>query len=270
MAEKKKPKTVDEIVSEYQKFHHKAGKGFADRIKKFEEFHDPENIHGRQFALHAQYTLFGKPGKEKEFPGAYNQAYKVLDKFLEDDNDKLEDDDKLAQILETYADNVLQKTLGESTFKKFMENAEKDNKMNKKELREFKGQLLGQFHPDGEGRPGNIFAENYLKELRGKKKIELIEHLKTLSERVKETYSSHLRNKALEGLISEEDRLDMAKYITPIFQERGLKHKKPHIVRSANEQASHYGALLQGGTETLMKEAGYKPLKYEKKKEEKK
>ncbi len=269
MAERKKPKSVDEIISEYQKFHHKAGKGFKDRIKKFEEFNDPENIHRQQFAHHAHYTVFGKPGKEKEYPGAYNVTYQVLDKLLEDDADKLEDEDKLAQILETYADTVLQKSMGDK-FRATMEHAEKEGKWWKKDLREFKGELMGQFLPDNQGHPTNIFSEPYMKNLKGKKKIELVEHLKSLSERVREGYANHLQQKALEGLISEDDRLDMAKYVSPIFEERGLKHKKPHITRSAGEQASHYGALLQGGTETLIKEAGYKPIKYQKKEEKKK
>ncbi len=260
----KKPKSVDEIISDYQKFHHKAGKGFKDRIKKFEEFHDPDNIHAQQFAHHAHYTVFGKPGKEKEYPGAYNVAYKVLDKHLEGDADKLEDEDKLTQILETYTDTFLQKAMGDN-FKKTMEHAEKEGKLSKKDLRELKGQLMGMYHTDDNGRPVNILSEEFIKRLKGKKKLDLIDELRGISENVKKSYTGHLQQKALEGLLTEEDRLDMAKYISPIFEERGLKHKKPHIMRSAEEQASHYGALLQGATETLIKKAGYEPIKYQKK-----
>lgn len=271
MAEKKKAKSIDEIIAEYQKFHHKAGKDFKDRIKKFEEFNDPENIHAQQFAHHAHYTVFGKPGKEKKYPGAYNEAYKKLDKHLANDDDKfdkLEGEDKLAEILETYADTVLQKAMGDK-FKKTMEHAEKEGKLNKKELRKFKGQLMGMFYKDERGNPINILDDENLKDLKEKKKLDLIDELREMSEGVKKSYTNFLQQKAMEGLISEDDRLEMAKYITPIFQERGLKHQNPHITRSAAEQASHYGVLLHGGTETLMKQAGYKPLKHEKKDKEK-
>lgn len=261
---KKKPKSIDEIISDYQKFHHKAGKGFKERIKKFEEFNDPENMHAQLFAHHAHYTVFGKPGKEKEYSGAYNETYKKLDKLLEDDADKIEDEDKLAEILETYADTFLQKAMGDK-YKKTVEHAGKEGKLNKKELRQFKGQLMGQFYKDERGNPINIFDEENLKELKGKKKLDLIDELKEMSEGVKKSYTNFLQQKAMEGLISEDDRLEMAKYLTPIFEERGLKHQKPHITRSVVEQASHYAALLHGGTETLMKQAGYKPAKYEKK-----
>ena len=142
--EDKKPKTVEEIIADYQKFHHKTGKDFKDRIKKFEEMNDPESLHARQFSHHAHYTVFGKPGKEKEYPGAYNEAYKKLDKLLGDDADKLEDEDKLAEILDSYADTFLQKAMG-SSFKKTTEHAEKEGKLNKKELRELNGDLLEEF-----------------------------------------------------------------------------------------------------------------------------
>lgn len=138
MADKdKKPKSVDEIVSDYQKYNYSSGKKFKERIKKWEEFHDPDNIHVQQFIHHAHYTVFGKPGHEKEYPGAYNEAYKVLDKHVKDDNDKLEDEDKLAQILETYTDTFLQKAMG-NKFKEAMEHAEKELKLSKKEMRDRK------------------------------------------------------------------------------------------------------------------------------------
>ena len=269
MAEKRKSKSIEEIISGYQKFHHKTGKDFKDRIKQFEEIHDPENLHARQFLHHAHYTVFGKPGSEKEYPGAYNEAYKKLDKHLGDDADKLEDEDKLAEILETYTDTFLQKAMGDK-YKNTLEHAGKDSKLNKKELRELKGQLMGQFHTDDEGRPQNILSDQYIKQLKGKKKIELVDELRDMSERVKKSYSRFLQHKALEGILSEDDRLDMAKYITPIFEERGFKHKKPHIMRTVTEQQSHYGALLAGNPENSLQQAGYKAMKYQKKEKDKK
>lgn len=265
MSKKKQP-SVEDIINGYQKFHHKTGKGFKERIKKFEEFNDPENIHGQQLIHHAHYTLFGKPSDLKTYPGAYNEAYKVLDRIVEDDNDKLENEDKLAEIMETYTNSFLQQAMG-SKFKETIAYAEKEGKLSKKDLRDFKGQLLGRYHVDERGNPINILHDQYIKGLKGKNKLELIEHLQNLSEKMKRTYSTHLLQQASEGLISDEDRLDMAKYITPIFKERGWKHKHSHITRSAEDQAQHYSLLL-GGASKELQERGYKPTKHEKKDKE--
>lgn len=268
MADKdKKPKTVDEIVSDYQKYHHKLGKKFSERIKKFEEFQDPDSIHNQQFAHHAHYMVFGKPSDLKSFPGAYNEAYKVLDSTLKEDDDKLEDEDKLATILEKYADTFLDKAMGKR-FKETMEHAEKEEKLSKKDLRELKGQLLSRYYSADGKNPTNILSEGFIKNLKGKKKVELIDHLQKIGETTKQHYHMHLASSALDGLLSEEDHLDMTKYITPIFKERGWKHKYSHLTRTIDQQAEHYGALLSGDSKTLT-EKGYKPIKYEKKEEKK-
>ncbi|MEK6809625.1 MAG: hypothetical protein AABY40_03050 [Nanoarchaeota archaeon] len=264
--EKKKLKTVEDIIADYQKYHHKAGKEFKDRIKKFEEFHDSDNIHAVLFSQHAHYTVFGKPGKEKEYPGAFNEAYKKLDKHLKEDDDKLEDEDKLAEILETYTDTFLQKALGNG-YKKTVEHAQKEAKLSKKDLRELKGTLMARYLP-GEGRL-NILHDSYIKEQKGKKKVELIKELQNLGQLSVQHYTAHLTSSALEGLLSDEDRTDMAKYVTPIFEERGWKNKRAHITRTIEEQQQHFSHLLQGDNDDL-KKAGYKVTKYQKKDKDKK
>ncbi len=278
MAEKKKFKSVEEILNHYREYHHEKGKKFKERIKKFEEFNDPDNIHIQQFAHHAHYVVFGKPSDTKNFPGAYNEAYKVLDKHLKEDDDVLDEEDKLAEILETYTDTFLKKVMGKGfkdTVAHFEEvtkeqNKDKDEgelqKILKKELRELKGQLMSKYYSE-DGKTGkNILTEEYIKSLKGKKKVDLIDKLKSIGEMSTKLYVSNLVNKATEGLISEDDRLDIAKYLTPIFKERGWQHKKPHITRNADEQANHYSQLL-GGSGDELKKAGYKPLKVEEKKE---
>lgn len=272
--DKKKPKTVEEIVSDYQKYHHSSGKAFKERIKKWEEFHDPDNIHVQQFIHHAHYTVFGKPDDLKSFPGAYNEAYKVLSKHVKEDDGKLEDEDKLAQILETYTDTFLQKAMGDK-FKEAIEHAEKELKLSKKDMREMKGQLMMQYYAeeDEEGhlRSKNILTEDYVKNLKGKKKVELISKLQKIGEGTKSRYWQVLAGKSMEGLLTEEDRIDMAKYIHPIFQERGFKHKYSHLTRSVEEQAKHYGLLLRGEGKQLQEKEGYEIIKYKpKEKDDKK
>ena len=259
----KKPKSVDDIIAEYQKYHHRSGKSFKDRIAKFEEFHDPENTHAAAFAHHAHYVIFGKPGADKDYPGAYNKAHLTLEKHLKEDGDKLTDEDKLAEIMESYVDTFLEKALS-GKFKEIMKHASSEG-LDQKKLRELKGQLMGRYLTDERGAPIDILSSKYLKNLKGKKKVDLISHLRGLGEQIRDSYTSHLHQEAIGDLVSEDDRLDLAKYISPIFKKKGLQHEDSHITRSAREQASHYGALLQGGTETLMKKAGYKPVKEEKK-----
>lgn len=268
MAERKKLRTVDDIVNSYQEFHHKKGKPFKDRIKKFEEFHDPENIHAQQLALHAHYVIFGKPTDSKNFPGAYNEAYKVLDKHAKDDDDTIEHEDKLTEILESYTDTFLQNAMGKYKYKDVLARAEKGGKLNKEDLRKFKGILFGSYHADEEGKSLNILNEQYIKGLKGKKKIELIAELQGISEKVKEGYTSHLHQEAIKELITDEDRVDLADYIRPIFKERGWKHKEDHVLRQAEVQATHYGVLLHNAADQLRK-FGYKAVKHEKKEAEK-
>lgn len=258
MAEKKKPKSVDDIVSEYQKFHHAGGKSFEKRMKKFEEFHDPDNIHMQQFAMHAHYTVFGKPSDSKNFPGAYNEAFKVLDKHITDDNDKLDDEDKLTEIIETYVDTFLEKAIGKP-YKDMIKSA-KDEGASEKDLRNFKQTLLDNYLRDSEGNRIPLLNERYIKSLKKRKKIELIGELQGISEKMKETYTIHLLNKATGELFSEDDRSDMAEYITPKFKKQGWKHGDPHVFRSVQEQEKHYSALLSGAGEKL-KKAGYKIIK---------
>lgn len=126
---------------------------------------------------------------------------------------------------------------------------------------------MSKYYANDQGHGINMLTDQYIDRLKGKKKVEIIEHLRAIGEQTKNIYATHLTQAALEGLIRDDDRLDMAKYIAPIFEEKGWKHKQGHIFRSTEEQAKHYGALLQGAGDEL-KKVGYKPVM--KKKEEKK
>ncbi len=281
MAEKKKPKSVEDIINGYIGV---KNKGFKERIQKFEEFHDTDNIHAQQLAQHAHYTVFGKPSDLKGYPGAHNEAYKVLDKHLSNDNDTFKPEDydkrdaddqlkldkaetdKLTEILEAYVDTFLDKA--HPGYKAGIAREKEEGNLSDKDLRNLKGQIFGEYHRDEDGRPINILNDQYIARFKGKQKIELVAELEGLSEKVKESYVKHLHHKVLEGLVEEGDRIDLADYIRPIFKERGWKHKEDHVLRGAGIQAAHYGALLQGAGDQLRKQ-GYKVMKYEKKDDKK-
>ncbi|PIN74041.1 hypothetical protein COV20_02940 [Candidatus Woesearchaeota archaeon CG10_big_fil_rev_8_21_14_0_10_45_16] len=259
---KKKKKgsfSVDDIVNHYQSHHHSTGKPFTERIQKMEEFFDPENIHGKQLAHHAHYTLFGKGSDMHNYPGAFNEAEKVLSANFQD-GDKIKDEDKLTEILEKYTDTFLDQAMGDS-YKELMSHHD-IGEISKEEVRKFKGALMSRYARDREGNPINLLSEEHIKGLKGKKKIDVVGYLRGISEQVRESYAAHLTNKAISGLVSEEDRIDLADHVSAAFRERGFKNEKPLITLGISDQISHYGALLQGGD---IQQFGYKPMEKDKK-----
>jgi hypothetical protein len=256
MASQKKPKTVDDIVNDFHEFHHEKGKSFKDRMKAFEKFQDPDEIHIQQFSHHAHYTVFGHPSDSKNFPGAYNVAHQALDKALKGDKDKFKNEDQLAKILETYVDTFLQKAMGKK-FDKLLKSAKKHG-VEDKDLREVKGELMSKYYSEDGRSPTNILGDKYLKGLKDKKKIDLIDKLRSIGDRTKQMYVMNLANDASSNFFHEDDRSELADYLTPVFKKAGFKHDKPHIMRTAAEQAKHYGTLLSGGHKDLQDEHGYK------------
>ncbi|PIZ51006.1 hypothetical protein COY27_05110 [Candidatus Woesearchaeota archaeon CG_4_10_14_0_2_um_filter_33_13] len=256
MADKRKPKTVDDIVAEFRGFHHEKGKAFKDRVAAFERFNDPEAIFGQQFAHHAHYAIFGHPSDPKGFPGAYNVAHKTLDKHAAADEFKLQDEDKLAEILESYVDTFLQKAMGKR-FEKFVAHAKKI-KMDKKDLREFKGQFMSKYYSADGRNPTNILSSGYIKSLKGSTKLDVIDRLRSIGETTKKFYTANLVNEAIGGIFSDEDdRVDLAEYLTPKFEKAGWKHDKPHVWRDTKEMSQHYSALLSGNQGDALQKSGY-------------
>jgi|SRR3989344_724955 len=262
-----KEETIDQIVNRYHEFHQARGKSFKERMGAFEKFHDEDNIEGQRIRTHAQYVAFGNPDNRQEFPGAYDLAHRKLSEFAPNDGDKLEDEDQLAQILESYVDNFLGKTMGER-FDKVMERAAKELKgdkenlsaKDKKELRALKGQLMSQYYSEDGEHPTNILHEQYISALKGKKKVELIAKLRNIGETSSQLYAGKLQMDILGNLFSEEDRYVMAEHLGAQFKKKGWKHKKlDHVFRDVGTQTEHYTHLLHGDGDKL-KKVGYKPI----------
>jgi len=259
---KKKEKNIDELVSEFEEMR---GKPFKERIKKFEELHDEEKAHMARAGLHAEYVVFGKPSDLKGYPGAYSEAYKVLDKAVEEDIGKVEDISKLTEILEKYVDTFLEKAMREK-FKKHMEAAEKEG-LSKEDIRKIKGRLFANYHRDEKGNPIDILDESYVRELKGKRKIDLIQQLKTIAQASKKTYSQFLIGRMTSPLMDEYDITEMHEYITPLFKKAGFEPEEHHLTKAAPELYGAYATLLRGGD---ISKLGYKRLKEEKEGEDKK
>lgn len=254
MAEEKKKKpmhqTIEDILNDYGKHHHKAGKDFSARMKKFEEFHSKDSIHAQLFEEHAYNTVFGNSAEG--YTGAYHAAYKHVASMEE--KDKITED-VLKKMLESYADSLLEKAIGKA-YQDMIKHA-KESGMSDSDIFDFKGQLMGQRITDERGNPINLLDKEHINKLKGKKKIEVVQALRNISDKVVDSYKNYMIGESLGGLFGEDDRTAMSKYITPKFKEAGFAHEKPHIWRTSGEQASHYALLLQGATESLQK-AGYK------------
>lgn len=256
-----KKSTIDKIIENYQGHHYRKGKTFEERIKKIEEFYDPENTHQLELSQEVDYIIDGKPDDRENFPGAYDKAYNVLAEHLKEASDKLEDEEKgkaeekITEILEAYVDAVLEKAMGEK-FSEILHHAESEG-IKKEDIRKIKGRLFSQYHRNEKGEPIDVFNDKYIKALKGKKKVELIEELKGLADVTRKSYTQYLKEKAVEGLISGHDTLEMVKYLQPKLEKSGYTPKEHLLTKSMQELEVAHQLLLQGATDQLRK-LGYK------------
>ncbi len=256
-----KKSTIDRIIEHYQSHHHTKGKPFEERIKRWEEFYDPENTHQLELSQEVDYIIDGKPDNRENFPGAYEKAYNTLAKHLKEAGDKLEDDgkvkaeEKVTEILEAYVDEVLQKAMGEK-FSDILKHAESEG-IKKEDIRKIKGRLFSQYHRNEKGEPIDVFNDRYIKSLKGKKKVELIDELKGLAEVTRKSYTQHLQEKAVEGLTSEHDTLEMVKYLQPKLEKSGYTPKE-HLLTKSMEELEVAHRLLLAGAADQMRKIGYK------------
>jgi len=263
MADKKKSsgKTIEEKLKFYQSFH---GKDFKERISAFEDLHDEEKGDMLFFQQHANYVVRGHPTDKKNFPGAYNEAYKVLDKHVKNDTDKLNDLDKIGEIMEKYVDSFLQKAVGKK-YDEALKLARKD-KLDKDQLRKLKSNFFDQYYRTDRNSPSILSEENF-KTYKGKTKLQMIGELEKIANSNLKGYSGYLASKAQSPLVHEHDIPHMAKYITPIFKKAGFEPKDPHLTQDVQSLYNSYATLLTGGS---LGELGYKRIKEEKKPEKKK
>lgn len=258
MAEKKKSKSIEDIITDMQSVREK---DFKERIAKFEEFHKPENQHALRFQQHAEYIVFGKPSDTKNYPGAYNIAYQKLDSILKEEDDKIAKEDDILAILGAYVDHFLEKAMG-SRFKDAVKHA-KDEGLTEDEIMAMKNTLLGNYLKDENGNPVGLLSRDDAKRLKGKTKMEVIDYLRDIGDKLSKSYSRHLMGKATENLIKHYDIADLSKHVGPRFEEAGFKPEDHYLTMPAQKLAQHYGALLGGLDITKL---GYKKVTKEKKK----
>lgn len=245
--------SIDKILSKYKKV---KGKDFKERIGAFEKFHDPTNIEKQELELEADHIVRGKPSDSKNFPGAYQKAYNILDKSVKEYKDKVNNLDAITSMLETYVDEFLSKIMGDK-FSEFVKHAKAEG-IDAKELRHAKGNLFARFTSHGDKTMGNILDERIIKELKGKQKIELINYLRNIAAKTVESYTKHVDEEMWEGTFNIYDTVDMAKYVKPKLESKGFTHKDHPLTKHVDDLMEHYELLLRGDTKELVEKHGYK------------
>ncbi len=247
-------KSVDEIVGEFQKFKKSGGKPFKERAKKFEEFFDPEKFYSALIAQHAEYIARGKPSDLTNFPGAYNVAYRKLEEKVSGNYDKVEDDELLKEIIESYVDTFLEGAATEK-LEKAMRIAEEKG-LSKEDIQKMKGNLFAQYHMTERGAL-NPLSDDFIKRLKGKTKIEIIAELSGLANTSINLYSQFLTNKATYDIFDSDDQIDLAEHYAPRFEKEGWKHDDHILTHTYDKLISSIQHLLTGNGKELEK-AGYK------------
>lgn len=257
MTKPRKKRTINDIIAEFQGI---TSQPFEKRIAAFERLHHPEEQHQLVLQHEADYIVNGKPGEENEYKGAYNEAYRRLDSILKNDKDKLgeKDDEKIREIVESYVDEFL-KRAASTEFQHILDYAEQKG-FSKKKIREAKGKLFATFHTSKEGSL-DPFHDEFIKQYKGKNKLEAIESLKSLGEQSKRLYPQYLLGKAGRDLIKDTEHSQMAEYVEPKFIKAGWKNPKGYFGRDAIELGGEYVGLLQG---TDLKEAGFTRVRVKK------
>lgn len=255
MAKKKNKfhsKSIDDVINYFVSHENKE---FKHRIKAYEEFHHPDNEISERLATHADYVINGKEGDSK-YKGAFRMADGSLHKKLKNDSDKIKNRKDIEDILEKYVDTFLESHFNAPMFKEKLKEA-KARGLSKKDIRKMKSNLFKQYLADKNGKPIDIdvFSDQYINDYMGKSKMKIRSELKQLASWNTNGYQGHLFGKATGNLIKQHDEAKMSKYLRPIFERSGLKHKDDLLVKDFRTLSRDYATYLSTGD---MSEHGYK------------
>ena len=212
-------KGPDAIIEHYRG---QAGKGFDDRVKKFKEFHNPENQIPNIIGQKAEDAVIGAQGHDK---GAYHAAIETLYKHATHDHFVVDNLDNLIEIAESYVDAFLSTYLGHDRWHEIQHDIEHAG-LSKEDARKFKGNLFSQYTPPGRnGRRVNPLDTEFLKNnFLGKKRTEIRTALKEISDITQENFTGYLLGKARRNLITEDDYVELAKHVGHETEHQGYEH----------------------------------------------
>ncbi|MBI2580867.1 hypothetical protein HYV85_03595 [Candidatus Woesearchaeota archaeon] len=260
MVNDKKKVTLDDVVNqsageivEYFQSHTSAD--FKTRMAKFEEFHHPKHEIPEIFGQHVENVVRGNPDDREKSPGAYDIAYKKMASMLKGRFDKLENRDDALAIIEAYVDQFLTKAHS-NRFEEAMKHA-KEEGLTPDQIRSMKGVYFMMYHPPDQrtGRRLNPFSEEFIKGLVGKTRLKIEQQLRAMANSSVSAYSQYLISKATEGLLKEEEHLEIAKYVGGKFKSAGFHDPtRPSLTKTVDDLVADYSTLLQGGN---LQERGY-------------
>ena len=160
-------------------------------------------------------------------------------------------------MLETYVDTFLEKVM-KGKFKTSLGEAEAQG-ASKEKIREMKGMLFSHYVADDQGNPVNPLNPQFINQLKGRSKVELINSLRNISQQTVGGYARFWIANVGRDLIKHEDHGEVAPYVQQKMKESGFMHDDPHyhITKNALQLATEYGHLLTGNLQPLQR-AGYK------------
>ena len=238
-------------ITEYYRGY--AGKPFEERAIKFKEFFDPNNNVLLMLGQKAEDAVYGAVGHNK---GAFHAGLETLNKYATHDYAVINNIDQMTEISESHVDAFLSTYLGHDKWHEVQHDIEHAG-LSKEDSRKFKGNLFSQYTPAGrDGRRVNPLDPEFIKNnLLGKKKTEIRAALKEISDITQENFTGYLIGKATRNLITEDDYIDLGKYVAHQTEHEGYEH--------TNHPMTHdYQALIQTMQQMALgrdlKELGYR------------
>jgi hypothetical protein len=224
----------------------------SDRIAALEYYHKA-NVPTDIFQ-HVEHVLTGHPS-DKKLPGAYREAYKILDKAVKGRDETVNDEKLLLNIIEKYVDTFLEAEFG----KEYTDRMQmlKEEGADAEAIRDEKARMFGRFYHDEQGNPINILKKNYIKKLKGKRKKDIVSELQNIVEGQTKIYAGYLMGDLTGELIIDEERSKFAKHIKKKFDKK-YDPDAPYSSKHVNKLKGEYGLLITKD-EPELKKRGYKP-----------
>lgn len=251
---------VEEILSKTRSV---LGKSFEERIKRFEEIHEPNNNYGEIINDYANKIMGSDQNSDKL--GARQAALNHLRTIKTTNDGVVENEEDITAVLETYVDTFLNHIHPkyDSIVKKINETG-----VSKEDIREWKGKKLTEYQLNPKSRIANLLEGEKAKELKGKKISEIEKEIEDISKEGIQNHLIYLDYKLKDGLIDPHaDIISFPGYVEKKFRENGLCLPKGQsfLTKDYQHLRHDYTLLLQKDKELI--ERGYKKIEPEKKEE---
>jgi hypothetical protein len=244
-AKKKKPSSIDDvmnsgadaIVTYYQQY---SNDDFKTRIGKNKEFHEKKvftTLDNEAYEIH----------QGGSSPGALQEGYLLVDKYAKKEQDVIESEDKIKDILESYAMGFLKKANKKEDLAALEEMTKKG--ATKAEVRAFLNERFSAYHLDRQGRPVGILDQDDIKDFVGRDKAEIKRRLRAKAAELQGAHANYLQSRVFEGYFKQDrDQIPLVKHMEEQMAKDKLihpNHKKTLYTRSFPDLVQDLSAYNQ-------------------------